>query len=203
VANYSESKDVVKQGAEEEALTEYQNKGIISIPPLQTPEVPLITDIPLEEKERIYPQIGNRDIVGPSPVSMIYSEEIDAPLPAIRWGSNTPEILALREKEKGDWHDLSIAEMKQLYRHSFRQTLAEIEASTGEGKRLLYFCLYAVALTTILMLWNRAVAYKGKEEAFFTTDHTTERIKRMINEYNMPYTGIASQYDYENGCWKK
>ena len=58
VANYSESKDVVKQGAEEEALTEYQNKGIISIPPLQTPEVPLITDIPLEEKERIYPQIG-------------------------------------------------------------------------------------------------------------------------------------------------
>ena len=56
---------------------------------------------------------GNRDIVGPSPVSMIYSEEIDAPLPAIRWGSNTPEILALREKEKGDWHDLSIAEMKQ------------------------------------------------------------------------------------------
>ena len=37
----------------------------------------------------------------------------DSPFPAIRFGKNTPEIMALREKEKGDWHNLTLEEKKQ------------------------------------------------------------------------------------------
>lgn len=35
------------------------------------------------------------------------------PLPAVRFGENTKEVLALREKEKGDWKNLSLDEKKK------------------------------------------------------------------------------------------
>ena len=43
-----------------------------------------------------------------------------------RFREDTPEILKLREKEKGDWKKLTIAEKKVLYRASFCQTIAEV-----------------------------------------------------------------------------
>lgn len=43
----------------------------------------------------------------------------------------------MREKEKGDWKKLSIEEKKALYRASFRQTFAEVEAPTGEWKGMI------------------------------------------------------------------
>ena len=57
--------------------------------------------------------VGDRDIVGfgvngdPS-----YQDMEDAPFPAVRFGKNTPEIMALKEKEKGDWHNLTLDEKK-------------------------------------------------------------------------------------------
>ncbi len=56
---------------------------------------------------------GNRDIVGygwngdPS-----YIDRPEFPFPAVRFRENTPDVLALREKEKGDWHKLTIADKK-------------------------------------------------------------------------------------------
>lgn len=35
------------------------------------------------------------------------------PLPAVRWAPNTADVIALRDKEKGDWNGLSLAEKKQ------------------------------------------------------------------------------------------
>ncbi|CAB0004170.1 unnamed protein product [Nesidiocoris tenuis] len=78
-------------------------------------------------------QIGAREVVGfgfngqPN-----YMDRIDFPLPAVRWRPETPEIKELRQKEKGDWKNLTIAEKKALYRASFCQTLAEVEAPTGK-----------------------------------------------------------------------
>ena len=43
-----------------------------------------------------------------------------------RFREDSPEILKLREKEKGDWKKLTIAEKKVLYRSSFCQTIAEV-----------------------------------------------------------------------------
>ena len=56
---------------------------------------------------------GDRDIVGygfNGTASYIDREEY--PCPAIRFGANTPEVLALREKEKGDWKTLSVEDQK-------------------------------------------------------------------------------------------
>ena len=43
-----------------------------------------------------------------------------------RFREDSPEILKLREKVKGDWKKLTIAEKKVLYRASFCQTIAEV-----------------------------------------------------------------------------
>lgn len=58
-------------------------------------------------------QIGNREIVGfgfdgePK-----YGDLSAVPFPAIRFREETPEITKLREKEKADWKNLTIAEKK-------------------------------------------------------------------------------------------
>jgi cytochrome c oxidase subunit 4 len=52
----------------------------------------------------------------------------------------------LREKEKGDWKKLSIEEKKALYRASFCQTFAEINAPTGEWKSITGISLMFMSL---------------------------------------------------------
>ena len=57
---------------------------------------------------------GDRDIVGSGPGGdPFYVDQEDFPCPAIRFGKNTPEIMALREKEKGDWKSLTLEEKKR------------------------------------------------------------------------------------------
>ncbi|XP_018354046.1 PREDICTED: cytochrome c oxidase subunit 4 isoform 2, mitochondrial-like isoform X2 [Trachymyrmex septentrionalis] len=87
-------------------------------------------------------KVGNRDIVGfgynGEPT---YLDRVDFPYPAVRWQENSPCIMALREKEKGDWKKLSIEEKKLLYRASFRQTFSEMDAPSGEWKGILGMAL--------------------------------------------------------------
>merc|ERR1712107_191103 len=66
-----------------------------------------------------------------------YIDSVMAPFPAIRFKEDKGEIAALRTKEQGDWKKLTVEEKKALYRASFCQTLAEVEAPTGEGKSIL------------------------------------------------------------------
>jgi hypothetical protein len=64
-------------------------------------------------RERAYPRIGKREIVGfGKSGEPVYFDETGQPLPAVRWAEDTPEIKALREKAKGDWAALTIAEKK-------------------------------------------------------------------------------------------
>ncbi|KAL7288031.1 hypothetical protein TKK_0017827 [Trichogramma kaykai] len=70
--------------------------------------------------------IGNREIVSHGCNGLaIYNDDENYPFPAIRYKEPDPDIAALREKERGDWRDLSIEEKKCLYRASFCQTFAE------------------------------------------------------------------------------
>ena len=83
-------------------------------------------------------KIGSREVVGNGWNSQAsYQDRVDYPMPAIRFREDTPEICALREKEKCDWKKLSMEEKKALYRASFCQTFAEMKAGTGEWKKHL------------------------------------------------------------------
>ena len=56
---------------------------------------------------------GNRDIVGYGVNGApIYADLPEFPCPAVRFRENSSAIMALREKEKGDWHNLTLDEKK-------------------------------------------------------------------------------------------
>ncbi|EFN61796.1 Cytochrome c oxidase subunit 4 isoform 2, mitochondrial [Camponotus floridanus] len=112
-------------------------------------------------------RIGNRDVVGygfngePS-----YLDRTDFPCPAVRWKENTSDIMALREKEKGDWKKLSIEEKKALYRASFRQTFSEIDAPTGEWKGILGLSFIVISAGVWLYIYFKIFAYPEMPETF-------------------------------------
>lgn len=92
-------------------------------------------------------KIGNREVVGHGwNGQAAYQDRVDYPMPAVRFRENTPELKALREKEKGDWKKLSVEEKKALYRASFCQTFSEMKAGNGEWKKHLGIVCMMVSL---------------------------------------------------------
>ncbi|XP_050294193.1 cytochrome c oxidase subunit 4 isoform 1, mitochondrial-like [Anthonomus grandis grandis] len=147
--------------------------------------------------------IGKREIVGfgwngePS-----YGDRTDFPFPAIRWKEPNADILALREKEKGDWKNLSIEEKKALYRASFRQTFAEMKAPTGEWKYSIGVTLLFCAVSLWCFFGMKAFVYPPLPESF-KQDHREAQARRMIDLHVNPVQGISSKWDYEKDDWKK
>ncbi|KAJ8681860.1 hypothetical protein QAD02_017652 [Eretmocerus hayati] len=103
-----------------------------------------------DQWDRIRAKAGNREWVGyGASGNPDYIDCIEFPFPAIRYKECTPELMALREKERGDWKKLSIHEKKTLYRFSFRQTFAEFEEPAGMWR----YCWGLVFLGISVALW--------------------------------------------------
>lgn len=58
-------------------------------------------------------------------------------------------IKPIRQKELGDWKNLSLEDKKLLYRYSFRQTLAEFEAPNGYWKVSVAVVLFIISLASL------------------------------------------------------
>nr|BAN21435.1 cytochrome c oxidase subunit iv [Riptortus pedestris] len=148
-------------------------------------------------------KIGAREIVGfglngqPN-----YVDRVDFPLPAIRFRPETPDIKALREKEKGDWKQLSLAEKKALYRHSFCQTLAELEAPNGEWKSTTGWVLVFGSLALWVFMGFKLFVYNPTMPDSFKEENRQAQLKRMLALRINPIEGLSSKYDYEKGTWK-
>ncbi|KAF2905447.1 hypothetical protein ILUMI_00731 [Ignelater luminosus] len=107
-------------------------------------------------------------------------------------GSRITHLVALREKEKGDWKKLTIEEKKALYRASFCQTYSEFTAPTGEWKSIIGCTLFLSALGVWLYIFLKLFEESKRAQ-----------LKRMIDLQVNPIEGIASQWDYEKDDWKK
>ncbi|XP_076296063.1 cytochrome c oxidase subunit 4 isoform 1, mitochondrial [Lasioglossum baleicum] len=138
-------------------------------------------------------KIGNREVVGYGyNGEETYMDRCDYPLPAIRFKANTPDIMALREKEKGDWKKLSIEEKKTLYRASFCQTLAELNAPTGAWKGETGIALLGIAFSIWLFYFFKAFAYPPLPETF-DEEHRLAQLERMkLLEVN-PISGVSAK----------
>ncbi|XP_056640883.1 cytochrome c oxidase subunit 4 isoform 1, mitochondrial-like [Diorhabda sublineata] len=147
--------------------------------------------------------IGNREIVGfgyngqPN-----YIDRVHFPMPAIRWREPTPEICALREKEKGDWHQLTLEEKKQLYRASFCQTFAEFEAPMQEWKSVIGVGLVLMACSFWIFYFIKTFIYSPFPKSF-SEESRRAQFRRWLDMRNHPITGLASKWDYDRDDWKK
>lgn len=146
----------------------------------------------------------NREQIGYGVCSeKIYYDATDNPVPPVRYMVDTPEILALREKEKGDWKKLTLDEKKQLYRASFRLTFVEIEAPTGRWKSYFgWACFFwAVGLWFSIILFE--LKNRGKMRPSLSLEARQAQLQRLIALKANPITGLASKWDYEKDEWKK
>merc|ERR1712076_220635 len=103
-----------------------------------------------------------------------------SPFPAIRFKEDKGEIAALREKEK-----------KVLYRASFCQTLAEIEAPTGEWKSIVGCTLIGISIGLWGYLWMKAVVYGPLPDTITNEEKQKAQIDRMIALRVNPIEGLA------------
>jgi len=155
-----------------------------------------------EDKDKWYPKVGNRDIVGfgfngnPN-----YLDHEAYPCPAVRFRENTDDVLALREKEKGDWKSLSLEDKKALYRASFCKTFAEMKAPTGNWKKIISIVLFGFSLTGWTMIFMRTQVYPPKPHTI-TREWMEANLEMMVKQGQGPITGAASMFDYEKKDWK-
>lgn len=153
-------------------------------------------------KDKFYPKLGNRDIVGygwngyPS-----YMDRTEFPCPPVRFRENSAEIMKLREKEKGDWKNLSIAEKKALYRASFRQTFAEMQAPDGEWKAVLGMVLTAMSVTGLIFVWLKHFVLPEMPETI-TPEYQRQQVEYMVKQRQGAVQGVSSHWDYEKMQWK-
>ncbi|KAK6982155.1 cytochrome c oxidase subunit 4 isoform 1 mitochondrial, partial [Biomphalaria glabrata] len=154
-------------------------------------------------KDEIHPKIGNREIVGFGLNGLAtYVDRCEFPCPAIRFKEDTPEVLKLREKEKGDWKNLTLEEKKALYRASFCQTFSEINAPTGEWKMFLSVILLSLAATGWIMLFVKKFVYPPPPKNL-TREWQEKMLQKMLDEEQGRIMGISSKWDYEKLEWKK
>ena len=121
----------------------------------------------------------------------------------IRFKEDAGDIAKLREKEKGDWKKLTLEEKKALYRASFCQTLAEVEAPTGEWKSIIGLTLLGISIGVWGYLWMKAFVYGKLPESITDEEKLKAQIERMIAMRANPVEGLTSNYDYEKGRWKE
>jgi len=147
--------------------------------------------------------IGNREIVGfgingnPD-----YADSIMYPFPAIRFQEDTPEVLKLREKEKGDWKKMTVAEKKQLYRASFCLTFAEFKGQNmGEWKGIIGSVFLGIAVVTTIFMTFKMFVYPPMPVTF-SDESLKAQIQRRLDIESGPVQGFSSNWDPVNNKWK-
>jgi len=155
-----------------------------------------------ETQDPIKALIGNREVVGYGTNGQPnYIDRSDFPLPSIRWRETTADVKALREKEKGDWRQMSIEEKKQLYRSSFRQTFAEFKAPTGEWKSIVGMTLVLCSFGLWMFVGMKLFVYNELPSSF-SEENQKAQMRRMLDLHVNPIEGISSKWDYEKNTWK-
>ena len=156
------------------------------------------------DRMRMHPRIGNREIVGYGLKGRPeYFDMVMFPCPSSRWEADTPETAVLRQKEQGDWKQLTIDEKKRLYRASFRQTFEEFTAPSGLWKWAIGWSLISLAgLVMGYDIWRR-ICYNIPQPDSLTDEKRKRQMEFHIAARQGPMRGLSSKWDYETGTWKK
>ncbi|KAK2172156.1 hypothetical protein NP493_989g02062 [Ridgeia piscesae] len=147
------------------------------------------SDLSTGDREKFYPKLGNRDIVGYGfNGNPTYIDREEWPAPAIRFKENTADVEALRQKEK-------------VYRASFRKTYAEMRAPTGEWKTIMATWLLGLSFAGWILIWMKVYVYAPWPRTF-TREWQVAQAERMVKQRQGAVLGISSNWDYEKNAWK-
>lgn len=158
--------------------------------------------LPSKLRDEYYPKLGDRDVVGygwngyPT-----YIDRPEFPCPPVRFRENTADVLALRELEKGDWSKLSLEEKKALYRVSFAQTFAEMNAPNGEWKSVLAMTMLGLSVTFWVLLYVRHFVLQPLPRTI-NDEWQAKQLELMLKQRQNAVIGVGSHWDYENNRWK-
>jgi len=163
-------------------------------------------DYAFSPKDKV--RIGTREHVGwGASGDMDYHDSFSEPFPAIRFKEDKePLTLELRVKEKGDWHNFTIDEIKHLYRQSYCSTFEEMFAgSKGEWKPILGTTLWVgVAVGLLFQVLYNFFVYPDLPPTVTDPELVQAQLKRMIDlELGYLTMGPACWWDYEKMEWKE
>ncbi|PAV72129.1 hypothetical protein WR25_06784 [Diploscapter pachys] len=130
-----------------------------------------------------------------------YQDRIDYWYPAIRFRKEDDVSRPLREKEKGDWKNLSLEDKKILYRYSFRQTLSEFEAPRGYWKPITAGVMAIISLATFYAIFLHVYVYPPLPPTF-QNEYKEAVIDKMLTLEKGQFLGPAAHFDYEKKQWK-
>ncbi|XP_043286898.1 cytochrome c oxidase subunit 4 isoform 1, mitochondrial-like [Venturia canescens] len=132
---------------------------------------------------------GNREVVGYGVNGEAsYIDHEAWPMPAVRFKEITPDLAILKEKEKGDWKKLTLEEKKTLYRASFCQTFAEMDAPTGEWKSITGITLTLITTALWIYVGMKLFVYEPLPDSF-KEENRLAQLERMIALDVEPITG--------------
>merc|ERR1712224_23272 len=122
---------------------------------------------------------------------------------APRFADKDEELNALREKAKGEWSALSVAEQNQLYRGHFRMPFHQYTVMDDKWK--LYVTIWLFQFGTSCMLVRFYTKWAGvKNPEHLDDEHwINEWYKMRLQKLDGPFTGMAAHYDYVDKVWKK
>ena len=86
-----------------------------------------------------------------------YDDRLDVWYPSVRFRANDAVITPIREKELGDWRNISLEEKKLLYRYSYQSTLAEFEAPDGYWKLDWAWFFYITSIGILFMVLEQVI----------------------------------------------
>merc|ERR1712179_822892 len=154
-----------------------------------------------EQKLPIGLEIGNREVVGYGNCGQEnYVDHVHYPFPAIRFKEDDAEISQIRVKELGDWKKITPHEKKVLYRASYCQTFAEMNAPTGEWKMITGMILFGLGISMWMVIWCQKYVIPGGLRTL-EPDYIKANVQRRIDYEMGPIEGLASRYDYEKNEW--
>merc|ERR1711862_418865 len=139
--------------------------------------------------------IGKREVVGyGGNGEATYIDSVMHPFPAIRFKEDMGDVAKLREKEKGDWKKLTVEEKKALYRASFCQTLAELDAPSGDWKPITAGVLMVMSASMLIMLYFNEFVRDPVPDTISNPEKQKAQLDRMIAMRVNPIEGLTSNY---------
>ncbi|XP_075182364.1 LOW QUALITY PROTEIN: cytochrome c oxidase subunit 4 isoform 1, mitochondrial [Anomaloglossus baeobatrachus] len=146
---------------------------------------------------------GHGSVAIPGYSSPKYHDHRAVPLPEVAFLDNlTPELKALKDKEKGQWMSLSAQEKVQLYRIKFNQTYANMNKKSNEWKTALGGTLIFIGLTALIIVWQREHVF-GEIPHTLSDEWIAKQTKRMLDMRIDPVEGFSAKWDYAKNEWKK